>query len=118
MGKIFDLLPEGQENAVSRKDLATITGLNDRELRREIASERREGALIISSSDTKHNGYFRPANADELRRFVVSMTNRGKRTFAAVAEARKVLKRIEAEKEGKADERTQTEKPTRRNDIL
>lgn len=118
MGRIFELLPEGQENAVSRKDLATITGLNDRELRRAIASERREGALILSSTDSEHSGYFRPASADELRRFVASMTRRGKATFAAVAQARKALKHIEAEKEGKADERTQTEKATGRNDIF
>ncbi len=103
MGRIFELLPEGQENAISRKDLATITGLNDRELRREIASERREGALILSSTDSEHSGYFRPASADELRRFVTSMTRRGKATFAAVAQARKALKRIEAEKEGTSD---------------
>ncbi|MGN0453091.1 MAG: hypothetical protein ACI4GZ_04735 [Ruminococcus sp.] len=118
MGRIFELLPEGQENAISRRDLAAITGLNDRELRREIASERREGALILSSTDSEHSGYFRPASANELRRFVASMTRRGKATFAAVAQARKALKRIEAEKEGKADERTQTEKATGRNDIF
>lgn len=47
MGKIFELLPEGQENAVSRKNLMIITGLNDRELRRAIAAERREGCLIF-----------------------------------------------------------------------
>lgn len=103
MGKICNLLPEGRENAISRRDLATVTGMNDRELRRAIASERREGALILSSTDAEHNGYFRPANADEPRRFVASMTRRGKATFAAITEARKALKRIEAEKEGKCD---------------
>lgn len=118
MGRIFELLPEGQENAVSRRDLATITGLNDRELRRAIASERREEALILSSTDSEHSGYYRPASADELRRFVASMTRRGKATFAAVAEARKALKRIEAEKEGGADERTETKKATGRNDLF
>ncbi|MBE6677923.1 MAG: hypothetical protein E7597_03915 [Ruminococcaceae bacterium] len=118
MRKIFELLPEGRENAISRRDLMTITGLNDRELRKTIAAERRAGALILSSTDSEHNGYFRPASADELRRFVASMTRRGKATFAAVAAARKALKQIEAEQEGKADERAETRKATGRNDLL
>ncbi len=104
MKRIFELLPEGQENAVSRKDLIAITGMNDRELRKMIASERRDGALILSSTDSEHSGYYRPASADELRRFVASMTRRGKATFAAVTEARKALKRIEAEQKGTRNE--------------
>lgn len=103
MWKIYDLLPEGQKNALSRQALMSITGLTDRELRKAIATERREGALILSSTDSEHSGYFRPASADELRRFVASMTRRGKATFAAVAQARKALKQIEAEQEGKGN---------------
>lgn len=105
---IYDILPIGKKNAIGRKELVNLSGLSDRQLRNQIAAERREGALILSSTDSEHSGYFRPASADELRRFVASMTRRGKATFAAIAQARKALKSIEAEKEGKADGRTET----------
>ncbi len=104
---IHDLLPKGKENAISRRTLAMISGLDERTLRRHIAAERRAGALILSSSDTNGGGYYRPANAEEIRRFVASMTRRGKATFAAIAEARKVLK----ECENKESERATNGKP-------
>lgn len=70
---IFDLLPIGAENAVSRRQLIQITGLEDRKLRRKIEKERRAGALILSSSADMGGGYFRPANAEELRRWITMM---------------------------------------------
>lgn len=94
---IYDLLPKGQDNAISRRNLMAITGMSDRTLRATIAAERRSGALIMSSTDTENGGYYRPANVEELRRFVASMTKRGKATFAAIEQAQKELEKIEAE---------------------
>lgn len=70
---IYDLLPVGSENAISRRQLMQITGLEDRKLRRKIEKERRAGALILSSSADMGGGYFRPANAEELRRWIAMM---------------------------------------------
>lgn len=94
---IYDLLPVGEENAVSRRELTQRIGVSDRRLRQQIAQERKAGALILSSES--HSGYYRPANAQELRRFVASMTSRGAGVFAAVAAARAALAEFE-EREG------------------
>lgn len=94
---IYDLLPEGQENAISRRDLIALTGMSDRALRKAIASERRAGALILSSVEYGSSGYFRPSqgNAGELRRYIASMTSRGRETFAVLKAAKAALAEIE-----------------------
>lgn len=95
--KIFDLLPIGERNAISRRELMTVTGYTDRQLRRQIADERREGALILSSPDKDNGGYFRheEGNAAELRRFINFMSSHGRSTFAVLKTARKTLAEIE-----------------------
>ena len=98
---IFEMLPEGRENAISRRNLMSVLGMSDRSLRLAIAAERRAGALILSSTAVDGGGYYRPANAEEIARFVSSMERRAS-TFAAVSNARKELKRIEQqEREGR-----------------
>lgn len=64
---IYDLLPVGAENAVSRRQLSAITGIPDRQLRRRIAEDRKAGLLILSSTAEVGGGYFRPADTQELR---------------------------------------------------
>lgn len=59
-------IPEGEAEAVSMRELARITGLDDRELRREIEKARRAGILICSSG----KGYFMPETLQELREYV------------------------------------------------
>lgn len=91
MINVYNILPEGEENALSRSTLAAMLGLSDRELRREIATERLHRALILSTQK-RGGGYFRAANLDELRRWVKSMEARGRATFAVVSAARRVLR--------------------------
>lgn len=95
--QIYDLLPVGENNAISRRELMNLTGMRDRELRLQITAERRAGALILSSVDSVRGGYFRPepGNAAELRRFIVSMSSRGRSTFAVLKAARAALKELE-----------------------
>ncbi len=100
---IFEMLPEGCENAISRRNLMTTLGMSDRSLRLAITTERRAGALILSSTAVDGGGYYRPANPEEIARFVSSMERRAKSTFAAVTEARKALRELE-EKEGTNNE--------------
>ncbi len=99
---IYEILPEGHRNAISKRDLIALTGMSDRTLRRRIAAERRAGALILSSTESGSHGYFRPepGNAEELRRYVISMTRRGCETFAALSAARAALKEIESAAKG------------------
>lgn len=106
--RIYDLLPEGQKNAISRQTLMNVLGMSDRSLRLAIAAERKAGALILSSTAVEGGGYYRPANSDEIAQFVSSMERRAKATFAAASEARKALKEIE-QQEGEAADHGEVE---------
>lgn len=64
--QIADLLHPGAENAVPRRDLMALTGCTDRELRRQIESERRAGCPILS--DNQH-GYWLSDSPAEIKRF-------------------------------------------------
>lgn len=81
---ISDLLHPGAENAVPRRDLISLTGLSDRELRRQIERERRAGAWIIS--DNRH-GYFLADDPAEVQRFTRSMLHRS----AEIAKTARIL---------------------------
>lgn len=72
-GEISQLLLCGVENAIPRRDLMTLTGHHDRELRRLIEAERRSGVPILSDNA---NGYFLPGEQAERDRFVRSMRRR------------------------------------------
>ncbi len=81
---IADLLPSGEQNAVPRAHLRKITGLNDRQLRKEIELERRQGLAICSNN---LSGYYMAADDGERERFVNSMLHRAAeiaRTAAAI----------------------------------
>ena len=81
---IADLLPSGEQNAVPRAHLRKITGLNDRQLRKEIELERRQGLAICSNN---LSGYYMAADDGERKRFVNSMLHRAAeitRTAAAI----------------------------------
>lgn len=82
--KISDYLAHGAESAIPRRHLRKITGLSDRELRRRIELERREGSAICSDNLT---GYYLAADDEERKRFVNSMLHRAAeitRTAAAI----------------------------------
>lgn len=51
---IYDLLPVGSENAISRRQLMQMTGLADRQLRRRIEKERR----IVTGNDHVFSSHF------------------------------------------------------------
>ena len=59
---VIDLIPKGQENAASRKQLGTLTGDSQREVSRKIHNLRKAGVLICSST----RGYYKPQNTAEL----------------------------------------------------
>ena len=71
--RIADLLPHGAENGVNLHHLEKMTGLDGREVRRQIERERRAGALIIS--DNQH-GYYLTDDPAEAQRFAQSMRRR------------------------------------------
>ena len=54
--KITDYIGTGESGAVTKTDLCTITGLDERKVRRLIAKERENGVPIVSNSRKK--GYY------------------------------------------------------------
>ncbi|MCD7804256.1 MAG: hypothetical protein LUH03_03760 [Oscillospiraceae bacterium] len=94
--RIYDILPTGEVNAIHAEELAHIAGVSLRELRKEIESERRDGALILACS----KGYFRhePGDLPELRRFIQLMERRGYTTFAVIRAAKTALAQEEEAK--------------------
>lgn len=68
--QISDFLRHGAENAVPRRYLEMVTGLDGRTVRAMISHERLRGVPILS--DNVH-GYFLPADEGEKVRFVRSM---------------------------------------------
>ena len=88
--EIIDYIPFGRGNAVKRQQLCKLTGLPDREMRREIERARREYAIInLQSGD----GYFRPDPADPVdcdmaRAWVRQETARAKSQFRMTKGAR------------------------------
>ncbi len=88
---IYDLLPIGAENAVSRRQLSAMTGIPDRQLRRKIAAERIAGSLILSSTAEVGGGYYRPGNTQELRRWVAMMQSRIAAILAVIRAAQEAI---------------------------
>lgn len=85
--RIADFLAHGAEYGVTLHHLELMTGLTNREIRKQIEHERRGGALIIS--DNRH-GYFLTDDPAEAQRFVRSMRHRAGqiiKTARAVEEA-------------------------------
>lgn len=67
MSKITDFLMTGKENAIPMIDLAAATNIPERSLRQEILEARLRGELIISNEQ----GYFLPADHEEIREYVI-----------------------------------------------
>lgn len=94
---ITDYIPIGHENAISRRDLARMTGLGDRQMRHCIKMARRETPILNLQDGA---GYFRPDTADEtdkvlLRAFLKQEESRAKSTFWSLKAARDVLGEVE-----------------------
>ena len=52
--KVADLLSHGRENAIPRRELEKLTGLDGRTVRLMIERERREGRPILADKSTLH----------------------------------------------------------------
>ena len=85
---IFDLLHPGAANGIKLSELATLTNQDEREVRRQIQAERKNGKLILS--DCLH-GYFLPASEQDARRFIRSMRGRAFEIAAVARSAEAAL---------------------------
>lgn len=88
---VKEALQEGKENAISAIDLCTYLGFDSiRELQKEIARERKAGAVILSTCQDG-GGYFIPSTDQEVRQFIRTLENRARNTFAALKSAKRLL---------------------------
>ena len=85
--KIAVFLSHGRENAIPRRELEKLTGLDGRTVRLMIERERREGMPILADNAT---GYYLPATEHERAACVRSMCHRAdeiKKTAEAIERA-------------------------------
>lgn len=87
------LLPRGANNAVPMTDLARVSGLSERGVRKSIEHMRRNGSVICSND----NGYYLPDNQLELRDYVNRMTKRAQTTFLCLQGARALLRKYDGQ---------------------
>lgn len=89
----FDI-PIGRKNAISRKQLGGIWKMRDRSVREAIANLRAtagdDGYAILSTSHTP-SGYWRSNDPEEIRAFIRETEARGRSTFLALRDAKRVL---------------------------
>ena len=91
---IAELLRPGSENGTRLSELVQLTGEDERTVRRRIQRERKAGKLILSDNAS---GYFLPASADDVRRFVRSMSRRAREISAIASVAEDVLAQTEGQ---------------------
>lgn len=63
MINVLSLIPYGENNRISKRELMTKTNLNEQQLTEEIQKIRKENIIL---SDTKKGGYWRPKTLKEL----------------------------------------------------
>lgn len=93
--RVFPLLPKGEDNAISTRELMALTGYSTaRALQSRIEFERLHGALICSRSGNG-GGYFRPsdgeAGREELLRYCSTLRARAINTLRTLRTARRAL---------------------------
>lgn len=88
---VMEALSHGKGNAVSAQQLCNVLHYESaRELQKEIARERKAGAVILSTCQDS-GGYFLPADEPEVRRFIRTLENRANNTLAVLQSARELL---------------------------
>ena len=100
-GRIEALLPRGEANAISARQLIPIVGAaSARDLRLMVERERRNGALILSSV-RGHGGYYLPSEGEagrtELRAFDRTTTARIASLARMIRHVRQALKTIDGQ---------------------
>ena len=95
---IMQFIPQGEANAISRKDLAAATGLSDRVMRECSEQARHNGSLICSA---RQGGYYQPDSVDDIERAYWQDYTRAKAILHRLKPMRHILKREGREVYGK-----------------
>ncbi len=90
--KITDYIPYGEENAISNKDLAIVTGTKDRVARRLVYQARVNGEPICSTCEERKGGYYLPCNVSEAYAYLRQQNARIKSARSALRGVKKYIK--------------------------
>lgn len=94
------IIPIGRENAITRRDLAALLGMDDRDARDMVAKLRRmetTDPYVICSSSASPPGYWRTDDPVEIDRYKAECRNRA----ASAMELLEDTKRFERLKNGR-----------------
>ena len=93
-------IPIGFQNRIIKEELASVKNCTVRDVRKDIAalrSQESEDGYAIVSTTRGTGGFWRTNDPVEIRKYLKSTESRGKRTFLAMREARKLLAEINAQ---------------------
>lgn len=92
---VKEILKTGKANALSPEYLAARLNLGTvRALQKQVEKERREGAVILSSS-VPPGGYYLPGGRREVTEFIRTLEKRAGGTLEALNSARRYLQEFE-----------------------
>ena len=92
---VEEILKTGRKNSLSPEYLAARLNLGTvRALQKQVEKERREGAVILSSS-APLGGYYLPGNRYEVEKFIRTLENRADGTLEALNSARRYLQEFD-----------------------
>lgn len=95
MESLLEHIPYGKENAVSRASLGELRGggpTGDRRARKEIKQLREAGEIIIN--DQSGDGYYRPTNMEEARRYLAQEESRARSIYRSLRALRRKVKAL------------------------
>lgn len=95
---IAELLQNGKQNKVTFAYLKKMTGCkSERKLRKMIAEERKQGAIILSCAE---GGYYLPSSREEVESYVKTMNKEARAILFSLKHCRQYLKATENAEQG------------------
>lgn len=79
---VQEILKTGHSNAIPGNRLAMILGIPLRAITRAIEQERRDGAPICASTDSRTPGYFLAGSYSELEKYCTALQRRAEEIHA------------------------------------
>ena len=86
--KVYQIIPEGKQNAVSMSQLSKILQTDTRQCRKIVSEMRNHGYLIIGDS----HGYYKPVTNEELFRWYQSVKSRAMTGLKSLKYARWIMR--------------------------
>lgn len=90
--QVLAVLGTGEQNATTSRQIKRAFGISERDLRKIVERCRRSGVYILSSE----NGYFFPANRDELQRFIRRESRRIRSQITTLSPMKRALKQLDS----------------------